>query len=201
MKRILALVLTAVFGTVTAPAPAEGALQIIVPGGALFKLELLSPISTATNQSGDKFDCKVLEPAEFAGAIVSGKIHKVKRARKANGTSEMSLMFGKITLSDGAALNFGAQVKEVYDVSGAADQGRADEEGAVKGGKKIHKRDVLKMAVAGAIIGLIFGGPKGAVIGAVAGAAFGTTTVLATKGENLEFKQGTLFTVETDRRR
>jgi hypothetical protein len=173
-----------------------------VPGETLFRLDLLSPISTATNQKGDKFDCRVLEPREFAGSIVSGEITKLKHSGKVDGKSEMVLAFGKITLTDGSEQRFGAQVVEVYDLVDAADRGRADEEGSVRG-RSTHKRDALKIGVGaaiGAIIGGILGGAKGAAIGGAIGAAFGATTVLATKGPDLEFKQGTQFTVRTDKR-
>ena len=173
-----------------------------VPGETLFRLELLSPISTATNQKGDRFDCRVLDPTEFAGSIVSGQITKLKRSGKAEGKSEMVLAFGMITLPEGTAQRFGAQVVEVYDVTGAGDQGRADEEGVVKA-KSTRKRDALRIGVGatiGAIIGGILGGPKGAVIGGAIGGAFGATSVLATRGPDLEFKQGTQFKVRSDKR-
>src|SRR5918911_2899744 len=93
-----------------------------IPGEALFKLELLSPINTATNKKGDSFDCRVLEPKEFAGAIVSGQVARLKRSGKIEGQSELALTFGLITFPDGAKAQFGAQVVEVYDVAEAGHQ-------------------------------------------------------------------------------
>ena len=181
----------------------EIAVPPTIPGGTLFKLDLLSPINTATNQKGDSFDCRVLEPQVFAGAIVSGQIIRLKRSGKVGGQSEMALAFGLITFPDGSKDDFGAQVVEVYDVAGAGSQGRADDEGSVKA-KSIKKRDTLKVlgvSALGAFIGGMLGGGKGAAIGAALGAAFGASTVLATKGPDLEFKQGTRFDVKTDKRR
>ncbi|HEV7375108.1 MAG TPA: hypothetical protein VGN95_10355 [Pyrinomonadaceae bacterium] len=180
--------------------PAHGqrdSSKIIVPANQKLSLELLSPLSTATNQKGDKFTCKVLSPAEYAGSLVEGHVKKSKRSGKANGKSEMVLGFDTITLADGRIGNFNASVIEVFDVVAAGDQGRADNEGTVKEKSRV-KRDAVKIGVGatiGAIIGGLLGGGKGAAIGAAIGAAAMVTTTLATRGADLEFKQGTQFTV------
>lgn len=171
--------------------------EVLVPKDTTFALELLSPIDTNSNQKGDKFACKVLSPVEYAGAIVSGHLRKVKSSGKANKKSEIDLAFDTITFADGRVAGFNAQVKEVNDVKGAGDEGVADSEGVVKGKSRV--RVGVKRAVTGALIGggigALIGGPKGAATGAVIGAGVGITTTLATEGPNLEFKAGTQFTV------
>lgn len=174
--------------------------EILVPANLKFSLELLSPLSTATNQKGDKFNCKVLSPVEYVGAVVSGYIRKAKRSGKEKGRSEMDLAFDTITLPDGRTGGFNGTVVEVFDVVGAGEQGRADNEGTVKG-KSTVKRDAVKIGAAaavGAIIGGILGGGQGAAIGGAIGAGLGVTSTLATRGPDLEFKQGTQFTVATN---
>jgi hypothetical protein len=174
--------------------------EILVPANLKLSLELLSPLSTATNQKGDKFNCSVLSPVEYASAVVSGYIRKAKRSGKEKGKSEMDLAFDTITLTDGRTGGFNATVVEVFDVVDAGNQGRADTEGLVKGRSTV-KRDAVKIGAAtavGAIIGGILGGGKGAAIGAAIGAGVGVTSTLATSGPDLEFKQGTQFTVETN---
>lgn len=174
--------------------------EILVPRDVTFALELLSPISTETNKKDDKFECKVLSPVEYAGATVSGHLRKVKRAGKGKGKSEIDLSFDTITLADGRSGKFNAQVQEVNDVVNAADDGRADPEGTVKGKSRVKvsvKRAVIGAAVGG-ILGGIIAGPKGAAAGAAIGASVGVTTTLATEGPNLEFKSGTQFTVLTN---
>ncbi|MGB9179749.1 MAG: hypothetical protein WCB68_10940 [Pyrinomonadaceae bacterium] len=171
--------------------------KIIVPASLKLSLELLSPLSTATSQKGDKFTCKVLSPAEYLGALIEGHVQKSKRSGKANGKAEMVLGFDTITLADGRIGNFNASVIEVFDVVAVGDQGRADNEGTVKEKSRV-KRDALKIsmgAAIGAVIGSLLGGGQGAVIGAAIGAAATATTTLATRGTDLEFKQGTQFTV------
>ncbi|HEX8457761.1 MAG TPA: hypothetical protein VF656_10730 [Pyrinomonadaceae bacterium] len=183
------------------PAAQDGATPaLVVPKGRRFSLELLSPLSTASNQKGDKFSCKILSPAEYAEAIVDGHIKTAKRSGTAKGDSKMELIFDTITLSDGRSGDFNAMVIEVFDVVDAANQGRADNEGLIKA-KSTVKRDALKIGAAtaaGAIIGGLLGGAKGAALGAAIGASFGVTTTLKTRGPDLEFKAGTQFTVETN---
>lgn len=174
--------------------------ELLVNKNLKLSLELLSPLSTATNQKGDKFNCKVLSPVEYAGAIVEGHVRKSKRSGKEKGKSEMDLAFETITLMDGRLGNFNAQVVEVFDVVDIGDQGRADNEGAVRA-KSTVKRDALKIgagAAIGALIGGMIGGGQGAAIGALIGAGIATSTTLATRGPDLEFKQGTQFTVVTN---
>jgi hypothetical protein len=171
--------------------------KIIVPADQKLSLELLSPLSTATNQKGDKFTCKVLSPAEYMGALIEGHVKKSKRSGKANGKSEIVLGFDTITLADGRIGNFNASVIEVFDIVAAGDQGRADNEGTVKEKSRV-KRDAVRISVGaaiGAIIGGLLGGGQGAAIGAAIGAAAAATTTLSTRGADLEFKQGTQFTV------
>ncbi|MEO0248000.1 MAG: hypothetical protein ABIN58_00370 [candidate division WOR-3 bacterium] len=173
--------------------------DVEIPGDTQFRLELLSPISTASNKKGDQFTCRVLEPSEYANAIVIGHIAKIKRSGNVKGKSEIALAFDSITLPDGHSGRFYAQITEVYDVVGAGKGGRADEEGVVQG-KSLRKRDGITIGIAsavGAIVGGILGGKEGAVIGASIGAAIGVTTTLATKGPDMEFKDGAQFTVQT----
>lgn len=161
-------------------------------------VELLSPISTATNKKGDKFNCKILTPAEYAGAIVEGRIRKLKHSGKANKDSHIDLAFDRVTLADGRNADFTATVVEVFDVVNAANDGRADNEGTVRSKSTTVKTSVKRAAVGALIGGLIGGavaGGKGAVIGAAIGAGLGATTTLATKGPDLAFTQGTQFTI------
>jgi outer membrane lipoprotein SlyB len=171
--------------------------ELLVDKNAKLSLELLSALSTATNKKDDKFSCKVLSPAELAGAVVEGHVRKAKRSGKEKGKSEMDLAFDTITLPDGRAGKINAQITEVFDVVDAGDQGRADKEGTVKA-KSTVKRDALKIGAGtaiGAAIGGLLGGGTGALIGGAIGASIASATVLATSGPDLEFKQGTQFTV------
>lgn len=172
---------------------------ISVPSEATFRLQLLSPISTASNQKGDKFNCKVLAPQEFREATVEGRITKLKSGGRAGKTSEIGLAFSTITMADGRAGKFDGQVMEVYDVVNAGGQGRADQEGQVKG-KSVRKR-ALKRSILGAVIGgtigAVLGGGQGAATGAAIGAGAGATSAWSEKSPNIDLSEGTVFDVKT----
>jgi outer membrane lipoprotein SlyB len=175
--------------------------ELLIPAKTKLSLQLLSPISTATSKKGDKFSCKILTPAEFAGAIAEGHVRSVKRSGKADKESKLDLAFDTLTLIDGRVANFSATVVEVFDVVNAREQGRADNEGTIRN-KSTTVKTSIKRAAVGALIGALVGGAvaggQGAAVGAAIGASIGATTTLATKGADLEFKVGTEFTVETD---
>jgi outer membrane lipoprotein SlyB len=175
--------------------------QLLIPPQTKVSLQLLSPVSTATSKKGDKFNCKILTPVEFAGAVVEGHVRSVKRSGKADKDSKIDLAFDRVTLTDGRIANFSATVVEVFDVVNAKDQGRADNEGTIRN-KSTAVKTSIKRAAVGALIGALVGGAiaggQGAAVGAAIGASVGVTTTLAMKGPDLEFKTGTEFTVETD---
>jgi hypothetical protein len=201
MRRFAAVVLagSAMLGPSERSAAVRIQNDVTIPSNATFKLQLLSPISTANNKKGDKFNCLVVAPDEFKESTVEGRITKLKSGGRAGKTSEIGLAFSSITMPDGRAAKFDGQVMEVYDVVNAAGQGRADQEGQVAG-KSTRKR-TLKRSVAGALIGgilgAIVGGGQGAAIGAAVGAGLGATTALSEKSPNIEFSEGTLLDVKT----
>jgi len=179
-----------------------GAVQIFPPpADTKLSLQLLSPISTATNKKGDAFSCKVLTPMQYAGAIVEGHIRNAKRSGKEGKESKLDLAFDKITMPNGASADFAASVIEVFDNPDVASQGRADNEGTLSG-RSIKLKTKIKRAVAGAIIGGIVGGMvgggQGAAVGAAIGASVGVTTTIAAKGPDLEFSLGTQLTVQVN---
>jgi len=168
--------------------------ELLIPANTKLSLQLLSPVSTATSKKGDKFNCKVLTPVEFAGAVVEGHIRSVKRSGKADKDSKIDLSFDRVTLTDGRAANFSATVIEVFDIVNVKDQGRADNEGTIRN-KSTAIKTSFKRAAVGALIGALVGGAiaggQGAAVGAAIGASVGVTTTLAMKGPDLEFKTGT----------
>lgn len=176
-------------------------VELLIPAKTKISLQLLSPVSTATSKKGDKFNCKILTPADFAGAIVEGHVRSVKRSGKADKESKIDLAFDRVTLADGRTANFSATVVEVFEVINAKDQGLADNEGTIRN-KSTAIKTSIKRAAVGALIGAVVGGTiaggQGAAVGAVIGAGIGATTTLAMKGPDLEFKTGTEFTVQTD---
>ena len=199
-SHLFSVVLLAASLVFTAPVSYANVAELPPPPNLKMSLQLLSPITTATSQKGDKFSCKVLAPVEYSGAIVEGYIREIKASGKMNKDSKIDLAFEKITVTEGHTAKFNAMVVEVFEVAHASNQGVADNEGTVASKTSTIKTSV-KRAVAGAVIGGIVGGlvggGKGAAAGAAIGASIGVTTTLARKGPDLEFKTGTQFTVVT----
>jgi hypothetical protein len=201
MKRILTYSLAVLLCTFTLKSLTLGfdGAVLPIPAGTKVSMELLSPISTSTSKKGDKFSCRILTPAEYVGAIAEGHIQELKRSGKADKDSKINLEFDSVTLPNGRRAELNATVVEVFDVVNTSDQGRADNEGTVRN-KSTTVKTSVKRAVAGALIGAIVGGviagAPGAAQGAMIGAGIGVSTVLATRGPDLNFKEGTQFTVE-----
>lgn len=166
-----------------------------IPEDLPMRVELLSTLSTRENREGDKFTARVIEPEEFREATVEGHVAASKRAGRISGTSQLSLAFDSITLKDGETIPLSAQVEAVYDV----EAGKVDSEGKVSG-RTTRKRDALTVGLGagiGAAVGAMIGGGAGAGIGAAIGGAAGATTVLATRGEDLDLLAGTELQIRT----
>jgi len=180
-----------------APAPMSGA--VLIPRDAILVIELQSGLSTDASQRGDRFQARVLEPREYEGAIVGGRVTLVKRPGKVKGVAELQLSFDTIRLPDNRENNFNADVVEVVDMSGRDGVGTVDPEGGVKG-RDSTKDDVSKVGAAtgiGAIIGAIAGGGKGAAIGAAIGGGIGTGGVLSQRGKDIRLPRGQRLKIRT----
>jgi hypothetical protein len=172
--------------------------EVLIPADTVMIVELLSNLSTEASQQGDRFQARVLGPAEYEGALIDGRVTRVKRPGKVKGTAELQLSFDQIRL-DNRVADMSAQVVEVIPM-GERSVGGVDSEGGVKG-KDSTKGDVTKVGAAtgiGAIIGAIAGGGKGAAIGAAIGGAVGTGGVLATRGKDIRLPQGQQLRIRTD---
>ena len=173
--------------------------EVLIPSDTVMIVELLTNLSTEASQEGDRFQAKVLGPAEYEDAIIDGRVKRVRRPGKVKGSAELQLTFEEIRLTDNRFADMNAQVVEVIDM-GDQSAGGVDTEGGVKG-KDSTKTDVKKVGAAtgiGAIIGAIAGGGKGAAIGAAIGGAVGTGGVLATRGQELRLPRGQQLRIRTN---
>ena len=169
-----------------------------IPAGTELRVELLTNLSSDVTQKGDRFEARVVGPAEYQGAMLEGHVSRVKRAGKVKGNSELQLTFDKIS-SQGRWTEIRAQVVEIEDNGSSEDVGEVDEEGGVRGRDRT-KDDVAKVGASagvGAIIGAIFGGGKGAAIGAVLGGAVGTGGVLTSRGRDIRLEHGQYMRIRT----
>ncbi len=156
-------------------------------------IELQTPLSTEASQQGDRFQARVMDPRELEGAIIEGRVIRVKRAGKLKGSAELQLAFESIRTTDNRTSDMSAQVIEVIDTGQREDEaGTVDSEGGVRG-KDSTKDTVAKVGAStgiGAIIGAIVGGGKGAAIGAAIGGSVGTAGVLTARGKDLRLARG-----------
>ena len=169
-----------------------------IPAGALLTIEMDSSLSTDASQPGDRFQARVMDPGEYVGAIIDGRVTRVKRPGKVKGVAELQLAFDQIRMPDNRSSNFSAEVVEVID-NGTRDVGSVDPEGGVKG-KDSTKDDAAKVGAAtgiGAVVGAIIGGGKGAAIGAAVGGAAGTGRVLTKRGQDIRLDRGQRLRVRT----
>ncbi|MDQ2937995.1 MAG: hypothetical protein M3R67_10855 [Acidobacteriota bacterium] len=172
---------------------------ISIPRDAILLVELQSSLSSDVSQRGDRFEARVIEPREFEGAIVEGRLTRVTRAGKVKGAAELQLSFETIRMPDNRTSGFSATVVEVVDMGNRDGVGTVDSEGGVKG-KGSTRDDISKVGAStgiGAIIGAIAGGGKGAAIGAAIGGAVGTSSVLTKRGNDVRLARGQQLRIRT----
>lgn len=175
--------------------------SIFIRRDTVMRIELLTNLSTEASQVGDPFEARVIEPQEFEGAVINGRVTRVRRPGRVKGSSELQLAFEQIRM-DNRFANLNAQVIEVLYTPGTGDSntGDVDPEGGVKG-KDDSKRDAVKIGTSsaiGAIIGAIAGGGKGAAIGAAIGGAIGTGGVLTQRGKEISLPRGQQLRIRTN---
>ncbi|HET9524874.1 MAG TPA: hypothetical protein VFO99_01825 [Pyrinomonadaceae bacterium] len=177
------------------PNPTSGAIAI--PRNTILALELLAPLSTDVSQRGDRFQARVVEPAQYAGFIVDGRVAEVKRPGKVKGVAQLQLAFDQIRSPDNQTAALRAELLEITPMGD--DHPEVDAEGGVKG-RDSTKDDVAKVGAAsgiGAIIGTIAGGGKGAAIGAIIGGGAGTAGVMTQRGKNIRLERGQQLKIRT----
>jgi len=172
---------------------------VLIPRDSVLVIELQSSLSTDVSRQGDPFQARVVSPSEFAGAMIEGRVSRVKRAGKVKGSSELQLSFNSIRMEDGRTSPFNATVTEIVDMGNTDDRGTVDSEGGVKG-RNNTKDDVTRVGASagvGAIIGAILGGGHGAAIGAAIGGSVGTAGVLTSRGKDLRLEHGQQLKIRT----
>ncbi|MDQ3011444.1 MAG: hypothetical protein M3X11_12155, partial [Acidobacteriota bacterium] len=167
-----------------------------IADGVSMKLRLNDQISTKTNREGDRFTAVVLDPSNYADAIVEGHIAKLTKSGKASGKTEMALVFDTIRLRDGRSGRMAAQVEKVYQSEKVK---TVDEEGNVESSSRTKDTATRGVggAALGAIIGGIAGGGKGAAIGAIVGGGVGVGSVYVEGGKDLVLEPGTEVLIRT----
>lgn len=172
---------------------------LFIPRDSILLVELESSLSTDASQRGDRFQARVIEPREFAGATVDGRVTQVKRAGKVKGRSELQLEFEAIHFPDGRTTALKADVVELIDIGSRDEAGTVDSEGGVKG-RSSTKDDISRVGAStgiGAIIGAVVGGGQGAAIGAAIGGGIGAGTVFTKRGQDVRLGRGQQMKIRT----
>ena len=161
----------------SAPAAPAAPRMFAVPEGTEITVELINPISTATNKAGDDFTASLAEPIVVGGqtiaakgALVNGRVVDAEGSGRVSGRANIRLVLTSIA---GAGKTHPIVTNPFV---AEADATKKRDAGIVGGAAGI-----------GAAIGAIAGGKSGAAKGAVIGGAAGGGTVLATKGKEVEF--------------
>jgi hypothetical protein len=167
-----------------------------VPDGIQMKLRLTTQINTKTNREGDRFTAVVLDPTDYADAIVEGHIAKLNKSGRATGKTELSLAFDSIRTRDGRTGLIAGQVERVYESESVK---TVDEEGNVQTGSRTKDTATRTVGggVLGAILGGVVGGGKGAAIGAAIGAGVGAGSVMIGDGKDLILDPGSELLIRT----
>jgi type IV secretion system protein VirB10 len=171
---------------------------ITLPAGSELQVQLITTLSSKTNETGDLWSGKVVEPiygkgGEIVpeGSTVDGHITYVKGPGRVKGRGEMRLIVDSISTSDASKYNIVASLKEAQDTK------VKDEEGTMQGPGKDEKRTAEETgigAAAGAGVGAIAHGGTGALYGMGIGAMAGLAHGLLKKGKDIVLPQGTEMT-------
>jgi len=203
MRRKLSVVLAVVavgviFPTLTMAANEE---TVTLPAGSTLHVRLMTTLSTRTNEQGDPFSGKVVEPIVYegqevvpAGSVLEGRVAFVKPPGRVKGVSEMRLVAETITTPEDVKYTIAAGLEDAQGAEGARVK---DEEGTIKGSGKSKKGATVESGVgagAGAAAGAITAGGSGALYGAGIGAATGLIHTLFKRHKDIILPQGTELT-------
>jgi hypothetical protein len=201
MKTLSLFIIAAVMGC--GNAPAQQATQPFGITHQRFTVKLLSPISTKTSSEGDAFTAIVVDPPAFVGAVLEGKITKLKKPVKGvgKGKAEIAFEFNTLTMNS----NSGPVSVDLKEVTNSLGVKNVDEEGRVIGKSSNAKRVGAALAGAGigALVGGLAGGASGMAMGSAAGLGLGLAVGLkmTTTGKDLEFLPGSHFAVDISDRK
>jgi hypothetical protein len=177
------------------PTTASG--SFIIPDSTRVVGTLMTPLSTRTATTGERFTLRVTEPVEFRDATIEGHVANLDRSGRISGRSVMTLDFDTIRLQDGRTYQFAGLLESVNPRNG--ESVRVDTEGAVRDQNQTTRtgeRAAIGTAV-GAIIGAIAGGGKGAAIGAILGAGAGAGSIYVEGPNDLNLDRGTELVIRS----
>jgi hypothetical protein len=208
MKKLVSIILAGLAMAVVFPALAISADEetVTLPAGSTLQVRLMTTLSTRTNQNGDPFSGRVVEPIIYegaevvpAGSVLEGRVAFVKQPGRVKGVGEMRLVAETITTPEDVKFTLVAGLEDAQGAEGARVK---DEEGTIKGPGKSKKGVAVESGVgagAGAAVGAIGAGGSGALYGAGIGAAAGLIHTLFKRHKDIILPQGTELTFVIER--
>jgi hypothetical protein len=174
--------------TETPPAPEPEIIEVTIPVGTVFELELLTALDTSVNRSGDEIQARTISPVYLKGepvlpqgTFIEGRVTEVQASGKVKGRARLAFTFDRLSTQAGVM-----NIKTSY-VDKEAGSDKKKDATIIGGGAGV-----------GALVGGILGGKKGAAIGAAIGGAGGTAVVLTTTGDEIKLPVGTEVNVRLD---
>jgi hypothetical protein len=178
-----------------------------IPQGAHVLLRMENSLSTRTAQTGDYVYLRTAVPIASAGEIavpagsyVQGVVSDAKRSGRVKGRAQLAIRLETLTLASGKVYKFAPHLSAVD--AGETGQKVVGPENTVEQAPS-RGQDAERIAIlagTGASVGGIADrGWKGAGIGAAVGSAVGLATVLLTRGNEVELRQGSTLDVVFDR--
>jgi type IV secretion system protein VirB10 len=174
---------------------------ITLPKGSELVVQLITTLSSKTNDTGDLWTGKVIQPifgngGEIVpeGSTVDGHIAYLKGPGRVKGKGEMRLIADSISTPDTSKYTIVANLLDAKDAPGDKVKG---EEGTVQGPGKDTKGTAVETGVgaaAGAGVGAIAHGGTGALYGMGIGAAAALAHGLLKKGKDIVLPQGAELT-------
>jgi len=163
-----------------APPPVPVVREITIPDGTTLRLDLATPLDSATSRVEDVVRATLREAVKVngetvvpTGAELTGTVTEVAGSGRVKGRARIAYRFTSLRLG-----------KERHAIQTASIVHEAE---ATKG------EDAKKIGIGagiGAAVGAIVGGGSGAAKGAAIGGAGGTGVVLATKGKEVRLGAG-----------
>jgi len=153
-------------------------------------------LTTRQAREGERFSMTVRSPVSYQGAVIEGYVSRVNRATRVSGRPELSLVFERIRMRNGATRSFDGYIESVRTPNG--EDVRVDSEGTVAESSSQTTETVTRTGIGaalGALVGAIAGGGKGAAIGAAVGAGAGAGSIFIQGRDDLELVSGTEFTI------
>ena len=163
------------------PPPPPQPTRVEIPAGTSVRIQMIDPVDSAVNHTGDMFHASLVSPIVVddqivvpAGTDVYAKLVNAKSAGHMTGQSTLALELVRM---------------EFQGKSYALATGNYTQTGSSRG--KRTAETVGGGAAIGAILGAVIGGGKGAAIGAATGAGAGGVVQGVTKGQQVKIPSET----------